>query len=233
MRKTRFVTLVILLLLLPFLAACAGPMGQRMTQGAILGGATGAALGGIAGGGKGAAVGGLAGLLIGGVGGAFVGVEEAKAAYSQPSPLPWLRRESGERAVVAVIPNPQFGASGMNVVQPVIEEQLMLRGADIDKAPYYAQQGQPAKVDYVVQVATLEQNGAVQVVLQVVNPSGRVVATGSDTRYLGYGSGAFGYYSGDYRVDAFQTAAKQAVWQMRSATPGEKPLATVPAPKVQ
>ena len=214
MRKA-VVYLVVVALVVPAVVGCATPTGQRAAQGGLLGAILGAAGGGFAGGGEGAALGALAGGAAGAAIGAMVGASETGAAYQAPQPLSWLQVPEGQpRKRVSVAPSSSYGYYGTDVVVPVIEEQMMLRGAAVYKRPAYTERGGQAEaVDYVVQTTAVEQGGAVSVMLQAVDPSARIIATAtSDAFFTSYAYAA--YSAGDARVDALRAAAKQAVWRL-------------------
>ncbi len=205
---TKRFAIVLLIILVPFLAACAtGPVGQRATQGAVLGAMGGAAVGGLIGGGKGAA----AGALIGGLGGAAVGAAvgsgEAKTVFQEPQPLPWLSGKS-----IQVVGARSYGY-GVDVSRPVIEDQLRRRGAVVvdNPGPQYYPRGQDAvATDFIAEASAIEKAGAVVMDIRVLDSSSRQVrAIGSAAVRFGYGG-----YTGDYRVEALRSAAKNAVWAL-------------------
>ena len=204
----RRIVVVVVLLLTLFLTACATPVGQRASQGALIGAALGAAGGGFAGGGKGAALGALAGAGAGAMIGAVIGTGEAKAVYAEPQPLPWLTGKS-----VQVVGSRSYGY-GVDVSRPVIEDQLRRRGATVvdSPGPQYYPTGQAVATDFVAEVASIEKSGAVITDIRVLDASRQVRAIGSATVYYN-GYGGYGY-SGDYRVEALRTAAKNAVWAL-------------------
>lgn len=216
----RALSLFIVLALLT--AGCAGPVGERMKQGALTGAAVGALGGfGVGKSGEAAALGAAIGAVAGAIGGAIVGTSEAKAASQAPQPLAWLKvTEGAPRKRVVVLPTSAFGHYGVDVAIPVVEEQIMLRGAAVFKpvpaalpGGYHPDPQQAvAGADYVVQVAIYEQYGAVTIGLQVIDPGSRIVANATSQAFVGYSASVYG--TGDVRIDAIRNAAKQAVWRL-------------------
>jgi len=201
-------SVALFVIMAPVLAGCAGTVGQRATKGAILGGVTGAAVGFIADGPKGAAIGAIGGAVVGGAAGAALGITERASAYAQPQPLSALQ---GKR--VAVIPHPQYGYYQSNIIKPVVEEQLRLRGAGvIYDLPHYPRDSMLESVDLVAEFAATEQYRSVLIDLRLIDPKSRqVVAFGSARQEFG----AFTGYTGDFRIEAIRTAARDAVWSLR------------------
>lgn len=213
----RIVSLLVLVVFtVPFIAGCAGPVGERTRQGFVLGALLGAAAGGVIAGGEGAAAGALIGGGAGAAFGAIVGTKEQQYAYAQP---PRLDAIVGKH--LAITAHPQFGWYGVSVVRPVLEEQLVLRGAGaIFDLPQRVQSGQIVSVDILVEVAAQERYGAVEVDLRVLDAKTRqVLSVGSDRQPLISGAG-YGY-TDDSRSAALRTATKAAVWKLA-------PLASVP-----
>lgn len=200
--------LVVLLAVALLAGACAGPAGLRTQQGTLLGGALGAMGGAIVGGGHGAALGAAIGGGVGALAGAYIGTQEQAAAYVQPPPLYVLK---GKR--VAVVRHPDYGHYSFNAIKPVVEQQLMLRGAgEIYDLPQYYQGGQPRGVELYAQISAEERYGSVAVALRLIDPAtSRVVAYGPGSREFGYYSG----YGGDMRTATAQAAAKEAVWNLQ------------------
>lgn len=206
---------VIVLLVAPLLAGCAGPVGERMKQGAVIGGAAGALGGyGAGGGGKTAALGAAAGMILGAAVGAVVGMSEAKMVLAEPQPLPWLTGD-GEPKSIQVVGRRGWGG-GMDVVTPVIEEQLKRRGGVVVRNPgpqYYPfKPGSPetTATDFVAEVNIIERYGAVTLDLQVFNPARQLVASAPETVPFG----TVGHYTSDDRIAALRTAARNAVWKL-------------------
>lgn len=198
---------LVLVFSITVLAACAGPMGQRTTQGVLLGGIIGAATGGVIAGGKGAAAGGLIGAGIGGIAGAAIGAKEEQSIYAEPQPLTWMQGKS-----IQVAGSPSYGY-GIDISRAVIEDQLRRRGAIVvDRpGPQYYPTGQSVATDFVAEVAAIEKYNAVVMDIRVLDASRQVRAIGSASIY--YGTNGYGY-TGDYRVEALRTAAKNAVWAL-------------------
>ena len=207
MRKARrVVSLVLVVVMLS--AGCGTLAGQRAGQGAVLGAGLGAAAGYAFGNGAGAAAGAALGAGVGAALGAVIGSTESATAYQQPTPLEIL---NGKR--IAVVPNAQYGYYGSNIIKPVLEQQLRLRGAgEIYDFPQYPQGGEIGRVDLLAEVAANEQYGAVIIDLRLLEPGTRkVVGYGSARRVFNQYSG----YSGDYRIETIRTAAKDAVWRLQ------------------
>lgn len=210
MKKT--VAWVAAILIAPLLlTACAGPVQTRAAEGGFIGAGLGAIAGAVVGGGKGAAVGAAAGALIGGVAGAIAGANEAKGIYAQPQPLPWLTGKS-----VMVVGSPNYGY-GVNITQPVVEDQLRLRGARVVNPPqlqWYQGQPAPSGIDYLVLVGSIEQGTSVTTDVRVLE--------GQEVRGIGssrvvyqplYYYGGYGYVA-DPRIEALRTGAKNAIWSL-------------------
>ena len=206
-KKAVFFTIIALV---PFLASCAGPVGQRAAQGGFIGAALGAAGGAILGGGKGAAIGAAAGAAAGTAIGAAVGSAEAKNIYDEPQPLPWLLGEGNKPKSIRVVARDGWGFSA-DIVLPVLEEHLKRRGAIVvsNPGPQYwpqAQPGESAATDYIALFKAVDQGGAVRLDLQVFDRAQQLKASGSHRVY--YGSACC---SSDFQYEALRLAAREAV----------------------
>ena len=205
---------VVVLMIAPLLAGCAGPVGERMKQGALIGAGAGALGGYGAGGGKDAALGAAAGMVLGAAIGAAVGIGETKAVMAEPQPLPWLAGD-GKPKSIQVVMRHGWGY-GADVITPVIEEQFKRRGGVVVRNPgpqYYPfRAGLPetTATDFVAEVNVVERHGAVTLDLQVFNPARQLVSSAPETVPFG----TAGYYTGDGRIAALRTAARNVVWKL-------------------
>ena len=150
----RKIALVVLIAVLG--SACSATMGQRGTQGTILGAAAGAGVGAATGGGPGAAVGAAIGGAAGMLGGFIVGsIEEKKMAVP---PLSWLQGQS-----IMVVEGQ--GGFWFPSLYTVVGERFMGRGARwIDLGPFRGYDVQPSfcgqhQIDYLVFLDTFREYG--------------------------------------------------------------------------
>lgn len=198
---------ILVLALVPLVVSCAGPAGYRTQQGVLLGAALGAAGGAVVGGRHGAALGAAIGSGVGALAGGYLGTQEQATAFASPSPLDVLKGKK-----VSVVRHPDYGYYSFNVIKPVVEQQLMLRGAgSIYDQPQYAPP-QFQTVDLFAEVAAEERYGSIAVYLRLIEPATRrVVAYGPGSRSFGY----YNQYAGDPRIATSQAAAKDAVWNLQ------------------
>lgn len=213
MRFRRALSLLVALILIT--VGCAGPVGQRTQQGALLGGIIGALAGyGLGGNAKAGAVGAAAGAVIGAAAGAALGKSEAKAAYAEPQPLPWLLADGKPKSIQVAMR--QGWGYGSDVTAPVIEEQLKRRGGVVVRNPgpqYYPfrpQLPETTATDYVAEVNVIERYGAATIDLQVLDKARQLIASAEETVAFG----AAGYYTGDDRIAALRIAARNVVWKL-------------------
>ncbi len=212
----RLVLFVAIVCLVPLLASCAGPAGQRATQGGFIGAGLGAAAGYIVGGGRGAAVGALAGAAVGALAGGGIGAAEARNIYSEPQPLPWLVGDGGTPPKsIRIMSRSGSWGYGMDVALPVLEDQFKRRGAIVVRNPgpqyYPSSPGQPESIatDFVAEFHVVNQGGAVRVDITVLDRATQVRAIGSHRVYYHYGHG------GGDQAEALRLAARNAVWDLK------------------